>query len=274
MLKKIVLLMSLFLLISTANSFAAEMVRGAGVRDVNNVVENVSRAFNKANPETTVTHKEFEKVADVITAVGKGERAYGLINRPLNDKEKEQYPDMKTSLFAKDGIVMVVHRDNPVKAITAAQLKEILQGKTTDWSQIGGNKGVISMLTLRGKKDVERAGFEKYVLGKEKMSVGKIREVRTLRAVRGEVELDESAMGYLLMSGTGKKVKTLELDGFAPKKSEVKAGTYPMAVSFYIITKGEPTANMQKFMDYLYSPPGEKFVEKGKVSFIARKTGQ
>jgi phosphate transport system substrate-binding protein len=206
--------------------------------------------------------------------VGKGERAYGLINRSLNDKEKEQYPDMKTYLFAKDGIVVVVNRDNPVKAITAAQLKDILQGKTTDWSQIGGNKGVISMLTLRGKKDVERAGFEKYVLGKEKMSVGKIREVRTLRAVRGEVELDGSAMGYLLMSGTGKKVKTLELDGFAPKKSEVKASNYPMAVSFYIITKGEPTANMQKFMDYLYSPPGEKFVEKGKVSFIAKKTGQ
>lgn len=274
MLKKILLLMSLFLLISTVNSFAAEMVRGAGVRDMNNVVENVSRAFNKANPETTVTHKEFEKVADVITAVGKGERAYGLINRSLNDKEKEQYPDMKTFLFAKDGIVVVVNRDNPVKAITAAQLKDILQGKTTDWSQIGGNKGVISMLTLRGKKDVERAGFEKYVLGKEKMSVGKIREVRTLRAVRGEVELDGSAMGYLLMSGTGKKVKTLELDGFAPKKSEVKAGAYPMAVSLFIITKGEPTANMQKFMDYLYSPSGEKLVEKGKVSFIARQAGQ
>jgi len=274
MLKKILGFMSLSLLIVAPNAFAAEMVRGAGIREAINIVENVSRDYNKKNPEITVTHKELPKADDVVKAVGNGERDYGVINRSLSAKEKEQYPDMQTSLFAKDGIVFVVHPDNPVKSITGPQLKEILQAKTTDWSLVGGKKGVISMLILRDKKAVERTAVEKYVLGKDKMAVGKIREVGNLRGVRGEVELDNSALGYLLMSGVGKKVKTLELDGLAPKKSEVKAGTYPLAVQFYIITNGAPSPNMQKFMDFFYSPEGGKLVEKGKVSFIARQAGQ
>ena len=274
MLKKILGFMSLFLFIAAPNAFAAEKVRGAGIREAIDIVENVSRDFNKKNPEITITHKELPKAADVVTAVGKGERDYGVLNRGLNDKEKELYPDMQTYLFAKDGIVFVVHPDNPVKSITGAQLKEILQGKATDWSQVGGKKGVISMLILRDKRAVERTAVEKYVLGKDKMAVGRIREVGNLRGVRGEVELDNSAMGYLLMSGVGKKVKALELDGLAPKKGEVKTGAYPLAVQFFFITKGDPSPNMQKFMDFLYSPEGGKLVEKGKVSFIARSAGQ
>lgn len=274
MLKKILGFLSLLLLIAAPNAFAAEMVRGAGILAAINIVENVSRDFNKKNPEIVVTHKELPKADEVVKAVGTGERDYGMINRTLNAKEKEEYPDLQTHLFAKDGIVFVVHPDNPVKSITAVQLKEILLSKTTDWSQIGGTKGVISMLILRDKKAVERTAVEKFVLGKDKMAVGKIREVGNLRGVRGEVELDNSALGYLLMSGVGKKVKTLELDGLAPKRSEVKAGTYPLAVQFFLITKGAPSPNMQKFMEFLYSPEGGKLVEKGKVSFIARSAGQ
>ena len=274
MLKKILGFLSLLLLIAAPNAFAAEMVRGAGILAAINIVENVSRDFNKKNPEIVVTHKELPKADEVVKAVGTGERDYGMINRTLNAKEKEEYPDLQTHLFAKDGIVFVVHPDNPVKSITAVQLKEILLSKTTDWSQIGGTKGVISMLILRDKKAVERTAVEKFVLGKDKMAVGKIREVGNLPGVRGEVELDNSALGYLLMSGVGKKVKTLELDGLAPKRSEVKAGTYPLAVQFFLITKGAPSPNMQKFMEFLYSPEGGKLVEKGKVSFIARSAGQ
>ncbi len=277
MFKKIVLSIQLALItlfIPYSSAFAGEMVRGAGILELINIIENVSRDFNAKNPEITVTHKELNKVADVIEAVGTRSREYGLINRPLNEKEKELYPEIQSYLFAKDGIVFVVHSNNPLKSISSSQLKNILQGKITDWSQVGGDKGVISMLTLRDKKAVERVAFEKLILGKEKMAVGKIREVNSLREIRSEVELDKSAIGYLRMSSTGKKVKLLELDGLPSQKADVKAGTYPLNVSFSIITNGEPSKNMHKFMDFLYSPEGAKFVEKSKVSFIAREAGK
>jgi phosphate transport system substrate-binding protein len=271
MLKYILTITSLLLLLPAPGAFAAETVRGAGVKDVIDVVENVSRAFNKLDPSLQVTHKELARAAEVVDAVGKGERVYGLINRNLNDKDKETYPDLQAHIFAKDGIVVAVNSKNPVTAITAEQLKLIMQGKITNWAELGGKRGVISMITLRDKRDPARGAFEKYTLGKEKMGAGKVREVGSLRAMRAEIELDDSAMGYLLMSGAGKKVRTLEIDGHAPKKDGVKDGTYPMAVSFNIITNGDPSPGMQKFMDFMYSPEGGKLVEKGKVTFIAPK---
>ena len=129
-------------------------------------------------------------------------------------------------------------------------------------------------MILRDKRHVARTAVEKYVLGKDKMAIGKIREMDNQGALRDDVILDKSSLGYLLMSGAGKKVKTLELDGVVPKKADVKTGTYPLTTSWFIITKGAPSPNMQKFMDFLYSPEGGKLVEKGKVSFIARNAGQ
>ncbi|MDP3429798.1 MAG: substrate-binding domain-containing protein, partial [Desulfomicrobium sp.] len=260
MLKYIFTITSLLLLLPVHGAFAAETVRGAGIGATINIVENVTRPFNNLDPALQVTHKEMARPAEVVDAVGKGERAYGLINRNLNDKDKETYPDLQAHLFAKDGIVVAVNAKNPVTSITAEQLKLIMQGKITNWAELGGKRGVITMMTLRDKRDPARGAFEKYVLGKEKAAVGKVREVGSLRNMRDEIELDDSAMGYLLMSGAGKKVRTLEIDGHAPKKDGVKDGTYPMAVSFNIITNGDPSPGMQKFMDFMYSPEGGKLV--------------
>lgn len=269
MLKYILTMASLLLLLHAHGAFAAETVRGAGIRDTINIVENVSRVFNAMDPALQVTHKELARAAEVVDAVGKGERVYGLINRNLNDKEKETYPDLQAHLFAKDGIVVAVNRKNPVASITAEQLKLIMQGKITNWADLGGKRGVITMLTLRDKRAVARVGFEKYTLGKEKMAVGKVREVDSLRAIRDEIELDESAMGYLLMSGAGSKVKTLDIDDIVPERDNVRTGSYPMTIPFNIITNGDPSPGMQKFMEFLYSAEGGKLVKKGKVSFFA-----
>jgi phosphate transport system substrate-binding protein len=269
MLKYILTITSLLLLLPVHGAFAAETVRGAGVSAAINIIENVTRPFNNLDPALQVTHKELARAAEVVDAVGKGERVYGLINRNLNDEDKGKYPDLQAHLFAKDGVVVAVNRKNPVTSITAEQLKLIMQGKITNWAELGGKRGVISMLTLRDKRDPARSAFEKYVLGKEKMAVGKVREVGSLRNMRDEIELDESAVGYLLMSGTGKKVKTLDIDDFVPERDNVRTGTYPMTTSFNIITNGDPSPGMQKFMDYLYSPEGGKMIKKGKVSFFA-----
>jgi len=269
MLKYILTMASLLLLLPANVAFAAETVRGAGIRDAINIVENVTRPFNKLDPALQVTHKELARAAEVVDAVGKGERVYGLINRNLSDDDKKKYPDLQAHLFAKDGVVVAVNRSNPVFAVTAEQLRLIMQGKITNWADLGGKPGLITMLTLRDKRNPARASFDKYVLGKEKAAVGKIREVESLRAIRDEIELDPSAIGFLLMSGAGRKVKTLDIDDNVPERDNVRSGSYPMTISYNIITNGDPSPGTQKFMDYLYSPEGGKLIKKGRVSFFA-----
>ena len=44
-----------------------------------------------------------------------------------------------------DGIAVFVNKSNPVNALTKQQIADIFSGKTTDWSQVGGNPGPINL---------------------------------------------------------------------------------------------------------------------------------
>ncbi len=130
-------------ILSIANiAFCSETINGIGVSAIKDVVDKLGRSFTKKNPSIKVKTKE-EKVDAAIKAVGTSKDSYlfGMINRPLNDKEKSTYPDIQTFLFAKDGVAIIVHPENPVKSITSDQLIDIIKGKIKDWSQLGGKKG-------------------------------------------------------------------------------------------------------------------------------------
>lgn len=270
MLKKRIVLLAAFVLLITQNAVAGNVANGLGVQAVKDVVDKVARGCKKKNPEIMIKTKE-SSAASAVEAVGKKDKdiTFAMINRPLNDKEKSLYPEMKTYLFARDGVAVIVHPSNPIKSITSAQLKDILQGRTTNWAQLGGNKGVISMI-IREKAANQRAGFEKLVLGKDKIAVGKAREISSMGDVKTEVALDVSAIGYILISAIDKKVKAIELDGAVPSIASVKAGTYPITIPYFIITNGEPTGATKEFLDFFSTPEAKFIIEKEKIAFIEK----
>ncbi|MCX8029983.1 MAG: phosphate ABC transporter substrate-binding protein [Thermodesulfovibrionales bacterium] len=272
MFKRLIILIVIgcFILSMADTATCKETITGVGVAAVKDVVEKLGRAFAKKNPSIQVKTKE-DKVDAAIKAVGtsKDGSLFGMINRPLNDKEKSAYPDIQTFLFAKDGVAIIVHPANPVKSITPAQLKDIIKGKITNWSQLGGKKEVISMI-MREKASNQRVAFEKVIMGGEKVPIGRVREISSMGDVKTEVALDKSAIGYILISALDKKVKPLELDGVAPTIANVKAGTYPITIPYYLITKGEPKGAIKTFMDFIITTEGQALVEKEKIGFVTK----
>ncbi len=47
---------------------------------------------------------------------------------------------------ANDGIVAVVHPENPVRRLSQSQVRDIFSGRVTDWSQVGGRHDAIHAL--------------------------------------------------------------------------------------------------------------------------------
>lgn len=48
----------------------------------------------------------------------------------------------------EEGTTLLVHKSNPVKALTAPQIKDIFDQKTTNWKELGGNDLPITLFTL------------------------------------------------------------------------------------------------------------------------------
>ncbi|MEG1823242.1 MAG: PstS family phosphate ABC transporter substrate-binding protein, partial [Cloacibacillus sp.] len=97
--------------------------------------------FMKENPGVkfsvsgTGTGNGFKSLAD-------GSAQIANASRFIKDSEiqscmaKKVYP--VPFAVALDCIVPIVHKSNPVKSLTQAQLKDIYTGKTTNWKAVGG----------------------------------------------------------------------------------------------------------------------------------------
>lgn len=89
-----------------------------------------------------------------MMALVAGNAEVAMMSRPPNAAEVDaawQLGELRSAeqefVIALDGLAVVVHRDNPVRRLTMAQLRDVLSGRITDWSQLGGIAGPIGVYT-------------------------------------------------------------------------------------------------------------------------------
>lgn len=254
------LVVTLFVL-GIAGVSQAGTVKAAGATIVQAVVDKLARPFTDKNPGITIkTAGGGSSVA--ITSAAEGAVEIGMPARPLSSSEAKLYPNAKLFTFAKDGIAIVVHPTNPVKGLTSAQVKDIFSGKITDWGPLGG-KGALTVV-IRERGSGTRVAFEEALLGKEKVT-GKSKIGGSTGEVRRLIGADPSAIGYVVIGSVDASLKALTLDDKIPTIDNVKAGTYTLTASFYLLTDGEPKGETKTFIDFALSPEGQAIVEREKL---------
>jgi phosphate transport system substrate-binding protein len=196
-----------------------------------------------------------------IKQVGEGLVDIGNSGRKPSEAELAKYP-LVMHQWAIDGVAVVVHPKNPVNSLTTAQLQEIYAGKITHWSALGGGDQAINLYT-RDAASGTRSVFWKKALAKGEIS-DKALFAASNGAMKTAVAQDPAAIGYVSVGHIDASVAPVALDGVAPSLENVKQGKYKIARGLFSNTKGEPKGLAKKFIDYLYSPEGQKIVaDKG-----------
>jgi phosphate transport system substrate-binding protein len=90
---------------------------------------------------------------------------------------------MKPTIVAYDGIAVIVNANNPVKALTRAQVEQIFTGSVTDWSAVGGTGGKISIYT-RNTSSGTYSDFKELAMKKRDYAGGARRWRATSRSPR------------------------------------------------------------------------------------------
>lgn len=237
-------------------------VNGVGVRGVIDVLEPLVPLV-KSKVKVNVKLKE-EKAGPTIDAVGEKKTDFGMMTRDLNEAEKKKYPNIKAITIAKDGVAIVVHKDNPIKGLTSAQIRDIYAGKITDWSEVGGSKGKI-VVTIREKGAGQRVAMESALMGGAAVNEKGAFVHASMGAMRDDIALNKAAIGYILISGI-RDVKAITIDGIPASIASIKAGKWPMEVPLLLLTPGEPAGATKTMIDFLLSPEGQKAIEKQKVA--------
>ncbi|MBN2809479.1 MAG: phosphate ABC transporter substrate-binding protein [Deltaproteobacteria bacterium] len=194
-----------------------------------------------------------------IKQVGEGLVDIGNSGRKPTDNEIKKY-GLVLNCWAYDGVVIVVHPDNPVKALSRAQLQDIFRGRLTNWQQVGGADKAIAVFT-RDEGSGTRKVFSKKAL-MEKEITNKSLVVASNGAMKAAVSHNPGAIGYVSLGYLDESVAPVALDGVEPSLANVQNGEYTVVRGLYSNTRGEARGLSKSFIDFLFSPAGREIISR------------
>lgn len=147
-------------------------------------------------------------------------------------------PDAGATVVGHDAIVAVVNPQNPVTRLTATALRGVLSGEITDWSQLGGRPGPITVAAPAESSD-EGAAIAHGILSGARAGAGVHRfdtSADVVAAVAGP--RGRSSLGIVAFSGAV-PAKVLRL-GSAPAPSMISIADhgYPLTVAVVVEAVG------------------------------------
>lgn len=185
-----------------------------------------------------------------IANVSSGVADIGTSSRDL--KPEEEGLGLVDTPIAYDAIAVIVNPSNPVRSLTKQQVKDVFQGRVTNWSELGGPDLEIGLVN-RDEASGTREAFGKLVLDKEAFDQHAVVLPGTGQ-VRSVVSQSRGAVGYISLGFITDEVAPVAIDGVVPTVEAAIDGTYKVRRLLHFFTKGEPSGLTKEFVDYMLSP--------------------
>lgn len=230
----------------------------AGSTSMEKLANASAESFMAKYPGVMVT-AEFTGSSAGVEAVTAGSVDIGNSSRALKDSEKEA--GAVENIVAIDGIAVVVDPANTIEGLTKQQLTDIYTGKVKNWSEVGGQDGVI-IVVGREAGSGTRGAFEELLEIEDACVYAN--ELDSTGAVIAKVASTPGAIGYVSLDVIDDSVIAVALDGVAPTVDNIKAGDYFLSRPFVMATMGELSEQnevVQAFFEYLKSEEGKEIIE-------------
>jgi phosphate transport system substrate-binding protein len=209
-----------------------------------------------------------EGSSTAFTNLASGTAEIGMSSRKVKPDEKTLCRSKSIALneieIAWDMITIVVNAKNPVSDFSKKQIMQIFAGDITDWSEIGGTPGPISVYTRNTSSGTYKDFMTMAMKGRE---YGKnSQKMAGNEQIAAEVGSNPNGIGYVGYAYAGAKgTKIVTIDGKAPNPAAVKS--YPLSRPTFLYTAGEPAGTTKAFIDFCLSPAGEAIITK--AGFVA-----
>jgi phosphate transport system substrate-binding protein len=235
-----------------------------GSTSVQPLAEELAKAFNTKNSKVRIDIQGggsgvgIKSANDAVVDIG-------MSSRNLKEEEK----NLREFKIAIDGIAVIINPTNGITNLTMEQIQKIYTGEITDWSQIGGKSGKITIVTreegsgTRGAF-VELTGIEIKENNKkvDKTVTSAITQAST-GAVVTTVASDPNAIGYASYGIVKENaaIKLISVEGAETSAENIYAGSYKISRPYLMLTKEEPTGAVKEFIDFILSADGQAVVE-------------
>ena len=202
-----------------------------------------------------------------IEQTARGEAQIGMLARRFDDADRRRHPQLVVTRVAEDGIAVVVHASNPIRALTRTQLADVLSGRVRAWADLGGGNGLVATIATDPRHGAFDAVLEPLELAHDADGArANVRIVDGERALLAAVMTDPLAIGFasssvvqtILMRGGA--VRIVPVDGVTPTAATVEGGTYPFRRSLSVVRRPDAPRSVTAFVEFLASEEGRRLL--------------
>ena len=210
---------------------------------------------------TTEKKIEHNKTVDAFEKFITGENDILLgvdFSDELLAKAKSEGIDLAKKEITKEGFVFLINKNNPVKSLTIAQIKDIYSGKITNWSQVGGDNALIKAFQ-RNSDSGSQIRMTKF-MGNTKLAEENVEYISSMGYVVKEIadyDHGKYSIAYNMYTFTEKQytnedVTLLKVNNIAPTDETIFNESYPIVIYNYIYYD-KNNVEASKFADNLYN---------------------
>lgn len=135
---------------SPADSLKGKLVI-TGASTLAPLIAEIGKRFESLHPAVRIdvqTGGSSRGIADVRHGLA----TIGMVSRALKEDER----DLSAFPIARDGVCPILHRENPVQALSDEQIVAMYTGKVANWKGVGGTDAPIKVVTkAEGRSTLE-----------------------------------------------------------------------------------------------------------------------
>jgi phosphate transport system substrate-binding protein len=199
-----------------------------------------------------------------------GKAQIGEMSRPIKAEEAKAITDagieLKSHVFALDGVVVLVSPQNPVKALNLDQIARIFSGEAKDWSEVGRSPGKIK-LYARDAKSGTYDSFDSLVLKPRnlKLSPG-AKRFESSPELSDETARDPDGIGFAGFAyiRNARAVMISSACGIVsqPDVFTVKTEDYPLSRRLFLYTTASVPPLGRRILDYALSDKAQDTISE------------
>ena len=196
----------------------------------------------------------------VTQALIDGTADLGMTSSPLRDGDVERLKKAAggfdlgedETLIAFDTVAVIINRENPVAALTAADIKGLFEGRIVNWKDLGGPDqpvAVYARTTPSGTKTV----FDETIMGGDGASYAAAKVLERNEDIVAAVAADRAGIGFVVYAflENAAAVKPVAMTGDDGRSVPISTWSvmnrvYPLARGLYLYS-GPKTSNPAAF---------------------------
>lgn len=173
-------------------------------------------------------------------------------------------------VLALDGLAIIVHPSNPLRALSVAQVRDLFAGRITDWASVGGRQGPVKRYA-RDDQSGTYDSFRSMVLRDAALAAGTAR-LESTDQLAAMVAADPAAIGFVGLAGVGpaRALAVSDEGTRALAADRVTVGTedYVLSRRLFLYNRAQASAVAADFVEFALGSRGQAVVER--IGFVSQ----